>query len=352
MIPLKNLAGLALVAIATLGAATQAHAQAFTFKDAKYQARYAAEYWKAGQLRTIAILPFTGPDSANFATALSSGLAGTTLSGENWFTIKPASTKETDPLRAGKALDVAGIVTGNVINAKLTRTDRIEAPDKKSKGDAAAVGIPCTRISLQYDVRAQVFDIANGTTAYDKTHSVQDGYDVCNGKGQAIPEESKDGKLADFFNSMTRGSKKDAFVVEFTEDALFQRLRGAIVDKIISDIAPYTKEQWVGFKDRAPELPKPLQQTFESAKPFVKAGQLDRACAIWTQLRSEPAAAASVSVLYNLGTCQEALKPDNPIAALELYTKADQLLSKPDKLLAPALKRAQLMVENQQKIGS
>jgi hypothetical protein len=56
--------------------------------------------------------------------------------------------------------------------------------------------------------------------------------------------------------------------------------------------------------------------------------------------------------LYNLGACQEAQKPDNPIAALELYVKADQLLSKPDKLLTPALKRAQTMVENQQKIGS
>jgi hypothetical protein len=343
---------LTIAAAACMGAATQVHAQAFTYKDAKYQARYAAEYWKAGQLRTLAILPFSGPDGANFTTALSSELAGTQLSGENWFTIKPASTRETDPLRAGKALDVAGIVTGNVVNAKLTRTDRIDPIDKKSKGDPAATGIPCTRISLQYDVRAQVFDVANGTTAYDKTHSVQDGYDVCNGKGQAIPVETKKGLGIIISDAITGEKKKEAFTVDYTEDALFQRLRKAVADKIIGDIAPYNKEQWVGFKDRAPELPKPLQQTFESAKPFVKAGQLDRACAIWTQLRSEPAAAASVSLLYNLGACQEAQKPDNPIAALELYTKADQLLIKPDKQVAPALKRAQEMVENQQKIGS
>lgn len=334
-------------ASAVLGAAAPAYAQAFTFKDARYQARFAAEYWKAGQLRTLAILPFSGPDAANFTTTLSSGLASAKLSGENWFTIKPASTREADPLRAGKALDVAGTVTGTVLGAKLTRIDRVET--EKTKENPS--GTPCTRISLQYDVRAQVFDVANGVTAYDKTHSVQDGYDMCNGKGQAIPDGTKKGWMVGLAEGLTGDKKKAAFTVEYSEDALYQRLRNAIAEKIIADIAPSNREQWVGFKDRAPELPKPLQLTFESAKPFVKAGQLDRACAIWTQMRSEPAAASSVSLLYNLGTCQEALKPDNPISALELYTKADQLLSKPDKMLAPALKRAQIMVENQQKIG-
>ena len=110
---------------AVLGIAAPAHSQAFTFKDARYQARYAAEFWKAGQLRTLAILPFAGPDSAGFTTALSSELAGATLSGENWFTIKPANSREADPLRAGKALGVAGAGTGAVLGAKLTRTDRV-----------------------------------------------------------------------------------------------------------------------------------------------------------------------------------------------------------------------------------
>jgi len=348
LVPRKS-AGLALLGAAALAAAAPepAQAQAYTYKDAKYQARYAAEYWKAGQLRTLAILPFTGPDSANFTTTVSSELAGATLSGENWFTIKPATTKENDPVRAGKALDVAGVVAGTVLAAKLTRVDRIE-PEKTKENPA---GTPCTRISLQYDVRVQIFDIANGVTAYDKTHSVQDGYDLCNGKGQPIPDGTKKSWVVGLAEGITGEKKKDAFTVEYSEDALYQRLRNAIAEKIITDTAPSNREQWVGFKDRAPELPKPLQITFESAKSFVKAGQLDRACAIWTQLRSEPAAAASVSLLYNLGSCQEALKPDDPISALELYTKADQLLSKPDKMLAPALKRAQIMVENQQKIG-
>jgi hypothetical protein len=322
---------------------------ALAFDDATYDGRFAAEYYKAGQLRTLSILPFAGPDGDNFTTVLASTLAQATLSGENWFTIKPASTKETDPIAAGKALGVPGIVSGTVLGAKLTRTDRVEAADKKAKDGAET---KCTRIILQYSVRTQIHDVANGSVAYDKTHSAQDGYDLCNGKAQPIPVETNEGFAVKLANAIAGGPKKDVYSVEFTEDALFQRVRSVIATRIKDDIAPANRPVSVEFKRRAPELPKPMQLTFESATPFVKAKQLDRACAIWLQMRGDPAADASVSLLYNLGACQEAQKPDNPIAALELYVKADQLLSKPDKLLTPALKRAQTMVENQQKIGS
>jgi hypothetical protein len=339
------------VLAALTGAVLIGAAPALAFDDATYQGRFAAEFYKAGQLRTLAVLPFDGPDGANFTTALSSELGRAMLSGENWFTIKPANIKETDPIKAGKALGVAGIVNGTVLNAKLTRTERTEAPDKKDKS-ADPAGVQCTRIILQYSVRAQIFDIANSATVYDKTHAAQDGYDLCNGKGQEIPVETNEGLAVKFAKAITGGPKKEAYTVEFTEDALFQRVRNVIAGKIKDDITPYNKPVSVEFKRRAPEMPKPLQLTFESATPFVKAGQLDRACAIWKLLRNEPAAATSVSLLYNLGACQEALKPDDPAAALELYVKADQLLSKPDKLLSPALQRSQTMLENQQKIGS
>ena len=348
MIRVKTVAQMATLASVLLVASTPARA----FDDATYKGRFAAEYYKAGQLRTLAIRPFSGPDGSNFTAALSAELGRATLSEENWFTIKPANTKETDPARAGKALGVAGVVDGAVVTAKVTRTDRTELPDKKDKSAGSAAGVLCTRIMLQYTVHAQIFDVANGASAYDKTHSVQDGYDLCNGKGQEIAVESNEGLMVSLAKKLTGGAKKDAYIIEFSEDALFQRVRGVIATKIKDDITPFNKPVSVEFKRRAPEMPKPLQSTFESATPFIKAGQLDRACAIWKLLRSEPAAAASVSLLYNLGACQETLKPDNPAAALELYVKADQLLSKPDKLLSPALKRAQDMLEIQQKIGS
>lgn len=339
-----------LMLLATMASsAAVAVAPARAFDDATYPGRFAAEFYKAGQLRTLAILPFAGPDGASFTTALSSELGRAALSGENWFTIKPTKAGETDPARVGKAVGAAGVVSGTVVNAKLVRTERTEAPDKNDKSGA---GVQCIRNILQYSVRAQILDVENNTAVYDKTHSAQDGFDVCNGKGQEIPVETNEGLMVNFAKKLTGGPKKEAYTVEFTEDALYQRVRTVIANKIMADITPYNKPVSVEFKRRAPEMPKPLQQTFESATPFVKAGQLDRACAIWKLMRSEAAAASSVSLLYNLGACQEAQKPDDPAAALQLYVKADQLLSKPDKLLSPALKRAQDMLENQQKIGS
>ena len=44
--------------------------------------------------------------------------------------------------------------------------------------------------------------------------------------------------------------------------------------------------------------------------------------------------------------------PENPSAALEYYVKADQLLSKPDRLVTEALLRAKTMVDGQRNIGS
>ena len=325
---------------------------ALGFDDATYKGRFAPEFYKAGQLRTLSVLPFSGPDGAEFTTVLSAELGQAMLSGENWFTIKPARTKESDPALAGKALGVAGIVSGNVINAKLTRTDRIEPAKKGGKSGDEAAGTPCTRIILQYTVRAQVHDVANGATVYDKTHSAQDGYDVCNGKGQAIPDENDPGLAVKFAVAISGKPKKDVFAVDYSEEALFQRVRGVVAGRIRNDITPYNKDVSFELKREARELPKPMQMTFESANPFVKAKQINRACAIWQGLANEPAAATSVSLLYNLGACEEYLTPENPIAALEIYVKADQLLSKPDKLLTPALKRAREMVENQQKIGS
>lgn len=325
---------------------------ALAFDDATYKGRFAPEFYKAGQLRTLAILPFTGPDAAEFTNALSAELGKQTLNGENWFTIKPATTKEDNPASAGKALGVAGIVSGNVVSAKLTRTDRIEPAKKGGKSGATDAGTPCTRIVLQYTVRAQVHDVANGATVYDKTQSAQDGYDVCNGKGQAIPDETDPGLFVKAAKALTGGPKKDAFAVDYSEDALFQRVRGVVAGRIRADITPYNKDVSFELKREARELPKPMQLTFESANPFVKAGEINRACSIWQGLANEPAAATSVSLLYNLGACEEYLTPENPIAALEIYAKANQLVSKPDKLLTPALKRAREMVDNQQKIGS
>ncbi len=340
------------------------------FDDAIYKGRFAAQYYEAGQLRTLSVLPFSGPDGDNFAKALAGEMRSVQLNEDQWYTVKaPDGVDKAQALAVatggdntgnavaiGKKLDSKAIYTGTVQQARVSRTDRNEVTTECADGTDCKKKEPrsivCTRIVLEYAVAARIINVASGATVYSKNHAAQDGYDVCNGKGQDIKVEENDGLAVKFAKALTGGPKKAGFAVEFTEDALFQRVRANISQKIRADVSPSNKPLAVEFKRRATELPKPQQVTFESATPFIKADRLDRACSIWEVMESDPAAATSISLLYNLGVCQEALVPENPSAALEYYVKADQLTIKPDKLVSAALLRAKEMVENQKKIGS
>ena len=345
-------------------------APAQAFDDATYKGRFAAQYFEAGQLRTISVLPFAGADGDNFAKALAGEMRGVQLNDDQWYTVKApdgidkaqslvvatGGDNTSGAVTIGKKLGVLGVYTGTVQQARISRSDRNEVTTECADGTDCKTKAPrnivCTRIVLEYAVAARIINVASGTTVYAKNHAAQDGYDLCNGKGQQIKVEENKGWATTFAEKLTGGPKREGFAVEFTEDALFQRVRANIAQKIRADVAPGNKPLSVEFKRRASELPKPQQVTFESGTPFIKADRLDRACSIWEVMESDPAAATSISLLYNLGVCQEALVPENPSAALEYYVKADQLTIKPDKLVSAALIRAKEMVENQKKIGS
>lgn len=329
---------------------------ALAFEDAVYKGRYPAEFYEAGRLRTVVVLPFSGADGANFTKTLSTELASVQLNAEPWFTVKPASTGETDPAKAGAALGVKGVYWGTVVNAKLTRTDRTEQTTECDDSAQCKKGEPrniiCTRVTIDYQVNARITDVATREQVYNKSHTANAGYDICNGKKKEVTVIEDKGAAVRAAEWLTGKKKVDNCAVGCTDDGLFEKARADVAKAIIKDVAPYNKDVSVEFKRRAEELPKPLQKTFESATPFVKADRLDRACSTWEVMSSEPAAATSISLLYNLGVCQEALVPENPGAALEYYVKADQLTIKPDKLVSAALLRAKDMVENQKKIGS
>ena len=348
---------------------------ASAFEDARYKGRFPAEFYEAGRLRTLAVLPFAGTDGGNFAKALATEMRSAQLNGEPWFTVKsaegaaaaaggaaalaagpvPTNEESADAVRAGAKLDAKAIYFGNVSMAKITRTDRSEQTTECADGADCKTKVPrnivCTRVTLDYVVNARIVNVATKALVYAKSHVAQDGFDICNGKGMEIAVKDTKGWAVTFAEKLTGTPKKADFVMEFTEDALYQRIRLNISQKIRTDVAPFNKDVIVEFKRRASELAKADQIIFESGVDFSKAGRLDRACSIWEVMESGPAA-SSISLLYNLGVCQEALVPENPSAALEYYVKADQLLIKPDKLVTEALQRTKKMVDGQRNIGA
>jgi hypothetical protein len=345
---------LALALMVAAPAAAVDHIKNLRSGDASYQGRLAAEFHEAGRLRSAAVVPFAGADGGNFSRALASALGGVKLNGEPWFTVQTG--EGADPLAAAKALGAKAVYSGVVANARLTRTDRSEAAANcDTSGKCKPTGGPpvtCTRVTIDYQVNAKVSEVATARAVYNKAHTANAGYDICNGKKQVVAVIEDKGAAVRAAEWLTGKKKVDDCAVACTDDGLFEKARAAVAAAIVNDVAPFNETVEVEFKRRASELPKANQATFESAVPFIKARRLERACSIWELLSSEPAAATSISLLYNLGVCQEVQVPENPAAALEYYVKADQLTIKPDKDVSEAVLRAQMMVRNQQKIGS
>ncbi len=140
--------------------------------------------------------------------------------------------------------------------------------------------------------------------------------------------------------AMTAVKTADKVVVATPEQLLTKLRSDAAIAAIAArgHLTPTTTKIKVVFKDQARDLGKDDPAQFRSAVQFVRANRLDRACGIFETMLT-PDKAKSVTLLYDLGACQEALEPDRPETALEYYNKADQQTTAPDRLVSEAALR-------------
>jgi hypothetical protein len=191
----------------------------------------------------------------------------------------------------------------------------------------------------QYSVTPRAVKVEGGAIIYSQTVSSQGEYTICDGKLES------NASLGDLFGGLFGKKKNDGEKKPevASPDALLNALRSDVADKIRMDVAPYNRSITVTFMDKQGKLSKPDNEQFSNAIAFAGAGRLDRACAIFETLFVDPNK-SNVAILYNMGACQEVLLPDDPSAALEYYSKADQLLSKPNKLVSEAYLRTKAAV--------
>lgn len=79
---------------------------------------------------------------------------------------------------------------------------------------------------------------------------------------------------------------------------------------------------------------------------FAKNSRLDRACELWGEARI--LAPDALSILYNLGICSEVTGELEQ--ALDLYRKADRMLTRPDDRVNAALARVQKRMQEQKRL--
>ena len=336
----------------------------------QYDGRFSPKFPEAAKLQSIAVLPFAGTDGSDFAEALSAELRSAVLDGKPYFSVRTleglvipgtassaakgrkgaAVSANQDKVDAsyvayaiakGRELHVDGVYVGrvtvqSVIEEKSNKTNNVCTSGKLLHCKTSqAVNVACKVLTAEFSVVPKVIRVRDGEVLYSETVSRHASFSQCD-DGVALPVPG--GSLFDMLKK-----KSDNGVVPTTAAGLLIKVRSDAASEIRLAVAPYNKTVTVTFKKRAPDLSKLAQADFQNAAAFADGSRLDRACSMFTKLLT-PATSNSVTLLYNLGVCEEALDPDEPQKAFAYYSKADDLLTRPDALVSAGIKRTQTMI--------
>ena len=117
------------------------------------------------------------------------------------------------------------------------------------------------------------------------------------------------------------------------------------------EVAPSTSMIDIEMMDDSSSIENATaKQKFSQGIDFAKASRLDRACGYWNEANniSQTSAKPSISLIYNLGVCAE-VSGDLKKAG-DLYSKADNLLEKPNKKISEALNRIEKSKQDLNKV--
>lgn len=310
-------------------------------KQVAVQARFPAGYPEAAQLQKISVLDFQGTDGASFANQLTAELKAADLDGQLLFSvisqdvIKAGSSIRSTTgaknlsaaMKYGRRLGVQGIYYGDVspmtMNTRSWQEDRTKCLEYKSFMKCKKeqkYKVNCYEQSASYSAQPKLVNIKTGSVVYTESVSSAVANKYCTDKGR-----------------------------QFSREELAAYLRAEVAKKVRRKVAPYNDVFNVQLKDDAKGLSAVAEEKFEGGLAFSEAGQMDRACAIWQELSATvPASNKNISLLYNLGVCAEVVADYD--RALELYSKADSMLTAPDKVISGARERALKLKANQSSI--
>jgi hypothetical protein len=311
-----------------------------------------ARFSEPAQLKTVAVLPFDGPDGAAYSALLEAKLAGIIINDKQYFQL--VDRKALDKSIAEMKLGMTGIVdaskaaqVGRVIGAKGIYTGTVNVSSVSDN--------PYTENRSRC---LQYVEKPNGRGGTQKECARTSEYTVrCYKRTatfSATPKliEVESSKIV--YSTVLEGVATDSYCSDSgrsLQDAasLKRTAQEQTTTKFRQDVAPYMTTMVISLMDSTAGIQsEDAKNKLKSGLEFAKNNRLDRACEIWSEARSS--APNSVAYLYNLGTCAEV--NGRLEEAQTLYKQADKQLSKPDDNITKALRRVGDSIERQKKLGS
>jgi tetratricopeptide (TPR) repeat protein len=309
-----------------------------------------AQYHQASLTKTVAVLPFSGPQGSAFSAELEGILGSISIDDKPYFTLvdraaidKTISEQQFSQsglidsrtaARIGHMVGAQGIYTGTVTLAtaadspyKERRSEcvqrKIERDDKGNQYEGSCIryryyNVNCTKRLAQFAVSPKLIEVATGKILY-----------LNNLKGTAASAGCEDG-------SIVKGA-----------DELLEIAKNAVKRDFRKDVAPFYETREVALLDSTDGIDSgTAREKLKQGIEFAGKGRMDSACELWGEAGN--LAPNAVSLVYNLGVCAESR--GDAEAALALYRKAERSLGKPEDNIILAITRTSEAVKNQQKL--
>ncbi|MEN6623215.1 MAG: CsgG/HfaB family protein [Smithella sp.] len=309
-----------------------------------------AKYHEASLAKTIAVLPFSGPEGESIAAEMEGVLASIGINDKPYFTlVDRASLGQTisemklsqsglvdqkTAVKLGKLIGAQGIYTGVVSQysyndspyyEKRSTCTRYETKRNKDgstyQGDCISwrnYSVHCTKRVASFAVSPKLVEVSTGKVLYSRNLSANTESSGC-----------KD----------TNPVQSEAILIEKAKDFVKKDFR--------RDIAPYYVTREITLMDSTDYIDSSEgKDKLKNGLAYADKGRLDTACELWGEARN--LAGDSPALLYNLGVCAESRGDLN--TALTLYKQADKKLGKPDDDISLALKRVSFAIKNQSKL--
>ncbi|NPU83588.1 MAG: hypothetical protein HPY65_03785 [Syntrophaceae bacterium] len=309
-----------------------------------------AEFHQASLTKSVAVVPFSGPNGADFAAEIEGVLASINIDDRPYFSLvdrqsldriiseqKFSQSGLVDPntaARLGRMVGAQGIYTGAVTASEVKdhryteqrrECIKYEEQKKDAKWYEAAkclkyrdYTVRCLKRDAVFSVTPKLIDVSTGRVLYSRNLGDSASSSGCDDRSPAVGREE-----------------------------LLEKVKGTTKARFRKDVAPFYVTVEIGLMDTTDGIPTAEpKDALKRGIEYADRGRLDAACELWGSARIQ--APASPALLYNLGVCAESR--GDAEAALSLYRQADKLLGKPDDDITAALNRVSAVIKNRKKL--
>ncbi len=296
-----------------------------------------ANYHEASLIKTVAVMPFSGPGGNEFSFEIETLINGINVGDKPYFTLvdrdqirkvisemKFGASGMVDhktAVRLGKMIQAKGIYTGmvsvNKTKDEYYREDRSACQDKKCKYQRKWT-VSCTKRIANFSAAAKLINVETGRVAYSQNLS---------GMNQSTGCEDTESPI--------------------DSDILLANARNQALENFRNDIAPYYTTNMIRLFETTDNIDiSEAKDKLKNGLNWARNKRFDMACSFWKE--AHKIAPDSPALLYNLGVCYESEAKYK--TASELYRKAERVLGEPNEDITLAISRIDLALINQQKL--